>query len=51
VPAFYNHPRSIEELVDHIVMRVLDQFGIHTDLAERWGSDLTLPLSGKVSES
>lgn len=39
VPAFYNHPQSIEEMVDHIVMRTLDQFGIHTDLAERWGSE------------
>jgi flavin prenyltransferase len=42
VPAFYNHPRSIEALVDHIVMRTLDQFGIHTDLAERWGSEVTV---------
>jgi len=41
VPAFYNHPRSIEALVDHVVMRTLDQFGIHTDLTERWGSELT----------
>ena len=43
VPAFYNHPRSLDEMVDHIVMRTLDQFGIHTDLAERWGSELTVP--------
>jgi 4-hydroxy-3-polyprenylbenzoate decarboxylase len=43
VPAFYNHPRSLEEMVDHIVMRTLDQFGIHTDLADRWGSELTVP--------
>jgi 4-hydroxy-3-polyprenylbenzoate decarboxylase len=39
VPAFYNHPQSIEAMVDHVVMRTLDQFGIHTDLAERWGSE------------
>jgi 4-hydroxy-3-polyprenylbenzoate decarboxylase len=38
VPAFYNHPASIEAMVDHVVMRTLDQFGIHTDLAGRWGS-------------
>jgi flavin prenyltransferase len=43
VPAFYNHPQSIEEMVNHIVMRTLDQFGIHTDLAERWGSELAAP--------
>lgn len=38
VPAFYNHPQSIEAMVDHVVMRTLDQFGIHMELAERWGS-------------
>ena len=36
VPAFYNHPRTIDDLVNHTVMRVLDQFGIHLDLAGRW---------------
>jgi 4-hydroxy-3-polyprenylbenzoate decarboxylase len=36
VPAFYNHPRSIDEMVDHIVMRILDQFDIHLGLTERW---------------
>ena len=36
VPAFYNHPQSLDEMVDHIVMRILDQFDIHLDLSERW---------------
>src|SRR6266446_3445762 len=36
VPAFYNHPQSIDELVNHIVMRILDQFDIHLDLMSRW---------------
>ena len=36
VAAFYNHPRSMEEMIDHIVMRILDQFDIHLDLAGRW---------------
>jgi flavin prenyltransferase len=43
VPAFYNRPQSVEALVDHVVMRTLDQFGIHIDLAERWGSDMQVP--------
>ena len=43
VPAFYNHPQSVDALVDHVVMRTLDQFGIHTDLTERWGSELATP--------
>jgi len=36
MPAFYNRPPSLEAMVDHIVMRILDQFEIHTDLAVRW---------------
>lgn len=36
LPAFYNHPRTIDDLVNHIAMRVLDQFGIHVDAARRW---------------
>jgi flavin prenyltransferase len=50
VPAFYNHPQSIEALVDHVVMRTLDQFGIHTDLAERWGTQMQVPLGGRITE-
>ncbi len=42
VPAFYNHPRTIDDIVNHIVMRILDQFDIHLDLATRWnGAMLT----------
>ena len=36
MPAFYNHPESVDDLVDHIVARVLDQFGISVDFARRW---------------
>jgi polyprenyl P-hydroxybenzoate/phenylacrylic acid decarboxylase-like protein len=36
VPGFYHRPRTIEELLDHTVVKVLDQFGIHVDLIERW---------------
>jgi 4-hydroxy-3-polyprenylbenzoate decarboxylase len=36
VPAFYTQPQSIEDLVEHTVMRVLDQFGLHTASAKRW---------------
>src|SRR5215831_5814131 len=36
MPAFYNHPESIDQMVDHIVMRILDQFDIHLNLTERW---------------
>lgn len=36
VPAFYNRPRSIDDLVDHTVARLLDLFDIHVDDAARW---------------
>lgn len=36
MPAFYNHPESVQDIVDHIVARALDQFGIHWDRAKRW---------------
>jgi flavin prenyltransferase len=36
VPGFYTKPKTIEELVDHTVMKALDQLGIHLDLVPRW---------------
>lgn len=36
VPAFYNHPKSIDDLLAHIVARVLDQFGLALPDARRW---------------
>lgn len=41
MPAFYSHPNSIAQMVDHIVMRILDQFGIHIDLASRWDGHMS----------
>lgn len=40
VPAFYHRPRSIEEIVDHAVMRMLDQCGVHLDVAPRWTGEM-----------
>jgi 4-hydroxy-3-polyprenylbenzoate decarboxylase len=36
MPAFYNHPKTIDDVIDHIVMRSLDQFQISPDLGRRW---------------
>ena len=36
MPAFYNHPQSVDDIVNHIVARVLDQFGIDTPFVKRW---------------
>ena len=37
VPAFYAKPASVQDIVDHSVGRVLDLFGLETDLVRRWG--------------
>jgi 4-hydroxy-3-polyprenylbenzoate decarboxylase len=36
VPAFYHGPATIADLIDHTIVKVLDQFGIHLDLVDRW---------------
>jgi polyprenyl P-hydroxybenzoate/phenylacrylic acid decarboxylase-like protein len=36
VPAFYARPKSIQDLVDHTVRRVLDLFGLHSPKLARW---------------
>jgi flavin prenyltransferase len=35
-PGFYHRPQTIEALVDHLVFRILDQFGIPHSNATRW---------------
>jgi 4-hydroxy-3-polyprenylbenzoate decarboxylase len=35
-PAFYHRPQTIEEMVDHLVFRLLDQFGIPHSQKTRW---------------
>jgi len=40
VPAFYNHPESIDQMVDYTVARILDQFSIPAPWAERWDGKL-----------
>jgi len=36
VPAFYHHPRTIQDIVDYTIGKVLDLFGIEHDLFARW---------------
>jgi 4-hydroxy-3-polyprenylbenzoate decarboxylase len=36
LPAFYNHPQSIDDIVNHAVGRVLDLFGLDVGLVKRW---------------
>ncbi|WP_026693409.1 non-oxidative hydroxyarylic acid decarboxylases subunit B [Peribacillus kribbensis] len=36
MPAFYNHPEGLDDMVDHIAVRALDQFDIQLTKAKRW---------------
>lgn len=37
MPAFYHHPKRIQDMVDFVVGRVLDNLGVENELAPRWG--------------
>ena len=36
VPALYNKPRTVDDIINHTVGRLLDLFGIETKLVKRW---------------
>ena len=38
-PGFYHHPQRIEDLVDFVVARILDQLAVPHALMARWGED------------
>jgi 4-hydroxy-3-polyprenylbenzoate decarboxylase len=40
VPAFYNNPRSLADIVEHSVARMLDQFGVEVPGAARWEGNM-----------
>jgi 4-hydroxy-3-polyprenylbenzoate decarboxylase len=42
-PGFYHRPSSIDDLVDFIVARVLDQLGVAHALVRRWGEEARPP--------
>ena len=42
-PGFYHRPQTIEELVDHLVFRILDQLGVPHSRATSWKGDPTAP--------
>ena len=36
VPAFYGRPKTVDDIIDHTVGRLLDLFGIETNVVRRW---------------
>jgi 4-hydroxy-3-polyprenylbenzoate decarboxylase len=43
VPAFYNRPQSVDDIINHTVGRLLDLFGIETGVVRRWQGGPTPP--------
>lgn len=39
LPAFYNRPQTLDDIIDHSVGRVLDLFGLDAGVVKRWGGD------------
>ena len=38
-PGFYNHPETIDDLIDFIIARILDHIGIENEIGKRWTGD------------
>ncbi|HKP59628.1 MAG TPA: UbiX family flavin prenyltransferase [Polyangiales bacterium] len=41
-PSFYSRPATLEDAMDTVLARVLDQLGIEQELSRRWGRDVKL---------
>ena len=39
VPAFYHHPKTIEDLIHQTIGKVLDLFSVDAKLFKRWGTE------------
>ena len=46
VPAFYTRPKSLEDMIDHSIGRLLDLFGIDTGTVHRWKEPASKSPSG-----
>ena len=48
MPGFYQRPDTVDDIVNHSVFRMIDQFGIHIDAPGRWGQEFALDMPGKI---
>lgn len=38
-PGFYHRPRTVQDLVDYVVARILDHLGVEQSIMPRWGEE------------
>lgn len=50
MPAFYNHPRTVDDIIEHTVSRVLDQFGLDVSGAARWSGEMGVGRSSIIDD-
>jgi 4-hydroxy-3-polyprenylbenzoate decarboxylase len=50
MPAFYNNPRSLADIVEHTVVRMLDQFGVEVPGTQRWSGEMGVGPGASLSE-
>ena len=50
MPAFYNNPRSLADIVEHTVARMLDQFGVDVPGAARWSGEMDVGPGASLSK-
>jgi 4-hydroxy-3-polyprenylbenzoate decarboxylase len=42
VPAFYINPASLDDIIEHTVARLMDQFGVENPRAVRWAGEMSV---------
>ena len=51
-PGYYHNPQTIEDLVDFVVARILDQLDIEHQLSQRWsGGEISLANDAQSTKS
>jgi flavin prenyltransferase len=40
MPGFYHRPKTMDDLLSHVVGKILDQFGIEHNIFKRWGENI-----------
>ena len=49
MPGFYQRPETLDDIVTHSTLRMLDQFGIHLEGPGRWGTEFALGVGRAAS--